>query len=87
MNPDSFILNGRNIHSTDSNSLLRLYDLANRIARQSPVQLEREMADKAIGRNHQRAAEKKCSAVNGTADMPGRENGFQTTLHSNRKAG
>jgi hypothetical protein len=50
MNPDSFILNRRNIHSTDSNSLLRLYDLANRIARQSLVQLEREMADKAIGR-------------------------------------
>jgi hypothetical protein len=50
MNSNDFILNRRNIRGTDSNSLLRLYDLANRIARQSLVQMEREMADKAIGR-------------------------------------
>ena len=50
MNLDNLILKRRNIRGTDSNSLLRLYDLANRIARQSLVQLEREMADKAIGR-------------------------------------
>jgi hypothetical protein len=49
MNLDNLILKRRNIRGTDSNSLLRLYDLANRIARQSLVQTEREMADKAIG--------------------------------------
>jgi hypothetical protein len=27
-----------------------LYDLANRVSRQSPVQVEREIADRAIGR-------------------------------------
>ena len=50
MNLDNLILKRRNLRGTDSNSLLRLYDLANRIARQSLVQVEREMADKAIGR-------------------------------------
>ena len=49
MNPDSFKFS-RNIHSTASNSLLRLCDLADRIVRQSLVQVERKMADKATGR-------------------------------------
>ena len=49
MNPDNFKLS-RNIHSTASNSLLRLYDLADRIVSQSLVQVERKMADKATGR-------------------------------------
>ena len=49
MNPDNFILS-RNIHSTASNSLLRLCDLADRIVSQSLVQVERKMADKATGR-------------------------------------
>ena len=40
----------RYLRGTDSNSLLRLYDLANEIVNGSPSQLERARADKAIQR-------------------------------------
>jgi hypothetical protein len=46
---DSTITLGRNsIRSTDSNSLLRLYDRAAEILRNSSSQLERTRADKAM---------------------------------------
>jgi hypothetical protein len=40
----------RAIRETDSNSLLRLYDRANAILNNSPLQLERQRADRAIQR-------------------------------------
>jgi hypothetical protein len=40
----------RNLRGTDSNSLLRMYDLANEVFRKSPSQLDRTRADKAIQR-------------------------------------
>ncbi len=48
MNPEVLALDRRNIRGTDSNSLLRLYDLANKIASQSSLQLDRAKADKAL---------------------------------------
>jgi hypothetical protein len=50
MNPDVLDLDRRNIRGTDSNSLLRMYDLANKIASQSSLQLDRAQADKAKDR-------------------------------------
>jgi hypothetical protein len=50
MNPEVLALDRRNIRGTDSNSLLRLYDLANKIASQSCLQLDRAQADKARDR-------------------------------------
>jgi len=50
MSNDSLTLNQRNLRGTDSNSLLRLYDLAQNIFNHSPLQLERARADKAIQR-------------------------------------
>jgi len=38
------------IRGTDSNSLLRMYDLANEIFKSSVSQQERAKADKALGR-------------------------------------
>jgi len=49
MNPEVLALDRRNIRGTDSNSLLRLYDLANKIASQSSLQLDRAKADKTLG--------------------------------------
>jgi hypothetical protein len=49
MNPEVSALDRRNIRGTDSNSLLRLYDLAEKIASQSCLQLDRAKADKAKG--------------------------------------
>ncbi len=43
-------LNQRNIRGTDSNSLLRLYDLASQVAVKSPLLHERALADKAVRR-------------------------------------
>ncbi len=40
----------KHLRGTDSNSLLRLYDLANEIVSRSPSQLERARADKASQR-------------------------------------
>ncbi len=48
MNLEVLALNRRNIRGTDSNSLLRLYDLAHGIASQSSLQLDREKADKTL---------------------------------------
>jgi hypothetical protein len=50
MGNDNLIFDRPNLRGTDSNSLLRLYDLANRILNSSAVQLERARADKAIRR-------------------------------------
>jgi hypothetical protein len=50
MSNDVLTLSQLNIRRTDSNSLLRLYDLANEIVNGSPSQLERARADKAIQR-------------------------------------
>jgi hypothetical protein len=50
MNPDVLALDHRNIRGTDSNSLLRLYDLANKIVSQSSLQQDRAQADKARDR-------------------------------------
>lgn len=47
MNPEVLDLDRRNIRGADSNSLLRMYDLANKIASQSSLQLDRTRADKA----------------------------------------
>jgi len=40
----------KNLRGTDSNTLLRLYDLANGIFNTSPLQQEREDADKILRR-------------------------------------
>lgn len=40
----------RNLRGTDSNSLLRMYDLANEVFKESPLQQERAKADKALQR-------------------------------------
>lgn len=40
----------KNLRGTDSNTLLRLYDLANGIFNKSPLQQEREEADKVLRR-------------------------------------
>ncbi len=45
-----FILGQQNLRSTDSNSLLRLYDRAHSVAHSSPSQVERTRADRAIER-------------------------------------
>ncbi len=50
MNNDVFTLGQRDLRGIDSNSLLRLYDQANEILNKSPLQQERERADKAIRR-------------------------------------
>ncbi len=46
MNDDKLILCRRSIRATDSNSLLRLYDLASEILHGSSLKLERAKADK-----------------------------------------
>ena len=43
-------LDQRHIRGADSNSLLRMYDLANEIFNKSSLQLERAKADKALRR-------------------------------------
>jgi hypothetical protein len=43
-------LNQRNLRGADSNSLLRLYDLANDVFQKSRLQQERARADKTIHR-------------------------------------
>jgi hypothetical protein len=50
MSNDVLSLEQRNIRATDTNSLLRLYDLAKEILNQSPSLQERARADKAIQR-------------------------------------
>ncbi len=50
MGNDLLIFDRLNIRGADSNSLLRLYDLANRILGSSAAQQERARADKAIRR-------------------------------------
>jgi hypothetical protein len=50
MGHDVLSLEQRNIRATDTNSLLRLYDLAKEILNHSPSQQERTKADKAIQR-------------------------------------
>jgi hypothetical protein len=44
------MIDQRNIRGTDSNSLLRLYDLATGVFNRSPSMQERAKADKAIQR-------------------------------------
>ena len=48
MNADLFRLGRRNVRLTDSNSLLRLYDQARILSRQSGSPQERARAEKAI---------------------------------------
>jgi hypothetical protein len=50
MHHDVLTIDQRNIRGTDSNSLLRLYDLATGVFNRSPSMQERAKADKAIQR-------------------------------------
>jgi hypothetical protein len=50
MTNDVLTVDQRNIRATDTNSLLRMYDLANEIFNKSPSQQERARARKAIER-------------------------------------
>ena len=50
MSNDILRCNQRDVQGTDSNSLLRLYDLVNEIFTKSPLQQERARANKAIQR-------------------------------------
>jgi len=50
MSNDTLALARKNLRGTDSNSLLRWYDLANSIFNKSPLQQEREDADKVLRR-------------------------------------
>lgn len=50
MTSGAFHFGQREIHASDSNSLLRMYDLANQVLNSSKLQLERARADKAIQR-------------------------------------
>jgi hypothetical protein len=50
MGADVLTLGQHDMRGTDSNSLLRLYDLAKEICSKSHLQLERARADKAIRR-------------------------------------
>jgi hypothetical protein len=50
MTYDVLTLDRRNIHGTDTNSLLRMYDVANEIFNKSRSQQERTRAGKTIGR-------------------------------------
>jgi hypothetical protein len=47
---DLLPLNQASVRGSDSNSLLRTYDLAKAVLSKSPSQLEREKADKTIRR-------------------------------------
>jgi len=50
MNREFLIPNHRLVRGTDSNSLLRLYDQANEVSKNSPSQQERARAGKAVDR-------------------------------------
>jgi len=50
MENDVFALGERIIRGTDSNSLLRLYDLAHEVSSKSDLRLKRSRADKAMER-------------------------------------
>ncbi len=50
MSTDIFTMGQGNLRGTDSNSLLRLYDLARDICNKSRSQQERARADKAVQR-------------------------------------
>jgi hypothetical protein len=50
MNANSLAFGLPTLRGTDSNSLLRLYDLAKEIVNQSPSQQERVRAARAVGR-------------------------------------
>jgi hypothetical protein len=50
MNNDVLPFNRWNIRGSDSNSLLRMYDLATGVFKQSKSQQERAIADRAIQR-------------------------------------
>jgi len=50
MNSDSHIIDRWDIKGTDSNSLLRMYDLAAEVFNKSTLQQEREKAEKAMQR-------------------------------------
>jgi len=59
MGNDIFTLAQRNIRGTDTNSLLRLYDLANEIFNKSELHQERARAEKAIQRIAKELAKRK----------------------------
>jgi hypothetical protein len=50
MSNDVLTLGQQHLRGTDSNSLLRMYDLAQEILSKSPLQEERARADKAVRR-------------------------------------
>jgi hypothetical protein len=50
MSNDGLLYDSRAIHGADSNSLLRMYDLANQLLSQSKLQQERARADRAVRR-------------------------------------
>src|SRR5262249_28620168 len=59
MHPDVLALDQPDIRGADSNSLLRMYDEAKAIAAQSPSQLQRNRADRAV-RRLARELQKRC---------------------------
>lgn len=50
MTNGELLVGQQEIHGADSNSLLRMYDLANQVLNTSKLQLERARADKSIQR-------------------------------------
>ena len=50
MSHDAFTMDQRNLRGTDSNSLLRLYDLAKAVLHKSTLRQERARADRAMQR-------------------------------------
>jgi len=50
MNTEELAFNQQEMRGTDSNSLLRMYDLANRVLQTSGAQQERARAGKAVER-------------------------------------
>ena len=50
MSNDALTLDQPKLRGTDSNSLLRMYDLARQISSTSPLQMERARADRASQR-------------------------------------
>jgi hypothetical protein len=61
------------IRGSDSNSLLRMFDLANDILRKSPLQQERVRADKALQRIAKELRKRKVPCQTGT------EQSYQTS--------
>jgi hypothetical protein len=70
MGNDVLTLEQRDIRGTDSNSLLRLYDLANQISSKAELRLERARADKAIQRIAKELDKRKVLFRTGQYEVP-----------------